>query len=522
MRFAHWPRVVALALATSLVLVACGGDEPPEPPGDAPAAPAPAPPEAPAEPEPPPAAPVVDGDPELLWSVETEGRVERVAMHPDGVVVAIPDDATYLLQLADGLLVDAIVYEAVGVGYPDDLSYSPDGSFLLAGLHVRLVAVSGPDGEIVLELPGGYESRVAISAESTLMATSERSGEVRLWDVTADSDAGTFEADERAVLPPPVYDSGSLEAGVATMAFDLTGELLVVQHNDMIVRVWDLVAFEQVAEFEVDGESFQVPLVRISPDGSMVAASVRIDGDQHIRVWQSGVLTDPGLAPIAEFEVLTRVRDLSWSPDGSMLAVASRLGTTIWDPVAGELVNTFDETFDATATEQPLAVAFTPDGGHVLITRGTRVVELWRLPGAEELIAPERIECEPIPLPGDVLFDTGSAVLRGEADPVLTELAAELADTYDDVTLTFVGHTDSRGTAEANRQLSIARAEAVSAWFAEWADANGVDDWELLTDGRGDTELRVADVGADGLFLSGAGQLNRRVEIEIDAAGCGP
>jgi len=44
----------------------------------------------------------------------------------------------------------------------------------------------------------------------------------------------------------------------------------------------------------------------------------------------------------------------------------------------------------------------------------------------------------------------------------------------------------------------------------------------LLTDGRGDTELKVVDVGADGQFLSGAGQLNRRVEIEIDAVGCEP
>jgi outer membrane protein OmpA-like peptidoglycan-associated protein len=521
LRVTHRSRFVALALATSLVVAACGGDGPADPPDEAPTAPAPAPREAPAEPEPQPAEPVVEGDPELLWSVETDGRVERFAMHPDGDLVAIADDATYLLQLADGMLVGAVVYESLGVGFPDDLAYTTDGTFLITGLHVRLVVVSGPDGELLLDLPGGFESRVAITADSTLLATAERDGQVRLWDVTAAPDGSTFEASERAVLPAPDA-SGPLAAGVATMAFHPAGDALVVQHNDSIARVWDVAAQTQVAQLAVDGESFQVPLIRISPDGSMVAASVQIDGDQHVSVWDSGVLTDAGVEPIAEFEVLTRVRDLSWSPDGSLLAVASRLGTTIWDPVAGELVYTFDESFDATASEQPLAVGFTPDGGHVLISRGTQVVELWRLPGAEELIAPERIVCEPIPLPGDVLFDTGSAVLRGEADPVLTGLAVELAYTYDNVTLTFVGHTDSRGTAEANRQLSIARAEAVATWFAEWAATNGVDDWELRSDGRGDTELKVPDVGADGQFLGGAGQLNRRVEIEIDAAGCGP
>ncbi|MEX0592676.1 MAG: hypothetical protein WD152_04315, partial [Nitriliruptoraceae bacterium] len=81
MRSAHWSRVVAFALATSLVIVACGGDDPPAPtPDQVPAVPAPAPPEPPPspEPEPEPEEPVVDGDPELLWSVETEGRVDRV------------------------------------------------------------------------------------------------------------------------------------------------------------------------------------------------------------------------------------------------------------------------------------------------------------------------------------------------------------------------------------------------------------------------------------------------------------
>jgi len=157
---------------------------------------------------------------------------------------------------------------------------------------------------------------------------------VRVGDVTAESGPGTFEVDERAVLPPPVSESWSLEAGVATMAFDFRGALLVVQHNDRIVRVLDLVALEQVAEFEVDGGSCRFPMVRIPPDGSMAAAAVQIDGNQHIRVGQSDVLADAPLDPIAELEVLTRVRDLSWSPDGSMLTVASRLGTMIWDPVA--------------------------------------------------------------------------------------------------------------------------------------------------------------------------------------------
>ena len=55
----------------------------------------------------------------------------------------------------------------------------------------------------------------------------------------------------------------------------------------------------------------------------------------------------------------------------------------------------------------PMKVAFTPDGGHVVGYQNGGV-ELWWLPGADPLVAPEPEPCEPLPLSGDVLFDTGA------------------------------------------------------------------------------------------------------------------
>ena len=80
----------------------------------------------------------------------------------------------------------------------------------------------------------------------------------------------------------------------------------------------------------------------------------------------------------------------------------------------------------------------------------------------------------------------------------------------------FLGHTDSRGDAQSNLQLSIDRAQAIKDWLQNWADKKGCSEWVLLVDGKGETELKVPDVDIEGNFLNDAGALNRRVEIEID------
>jgi outer membrane protein OmpA-like peptidoglycan-associated protein len=150
------------------------------------------------------------------------------------------------------------------------------------------------------------------------------------------------------------------------------------------------------------------------------------------------------------------------------------------------------------------------------VVRNDGPLEMWRLPGAEPLPEPEIDIKEPPPLPSDVLFDTGSSELKAGADPVLEEFAQNLDAAIDNAIITFIGHTDSRGDAASNLQLSIDRATAVKEWFEVWAQDNGIEDWEFLVDGMGDTELKVPDVDAEGNFREEAGRLNRRVEIEIE------
>ncbi len=114
-------------------------------------------------------------------------------------------------------------------------------------------------------------------------------------------------------------------------------------------------------------------------------------------------------------------------------------------------------------------------------------------------------------IPSDVLFDTGQATLKPEATPYLQDLADQINERHPGARLHFVGHTDSRGSDEANNTLSLRRAEAVLNWFAD----HGFDRRRLTAEGAGESRLLTPDTDGSGNFNEDAGRQNRRVEIEI-------
>lgn len=104
-----------------------------------------------------------------------------------------------------------------------------------------------------------------------------------------------------------------------------------------------------------------------------------------------------------------------------------------------------------------------------------------------------------------VLFETGSAAIRPEFEPLLNQGLA-LLTLEPAVTFTVIGHTDSIGSDAANLTLSEARAAAVVAWYVE----RGVDPARLSAVGRGESEpLASNDTDA-------GRELNRRIEVVIE------
>ena len=443
--------------------------------------------------------PEIEEEPELVWSHKHENNIHSVAT--SGETVAVGEyKVTYIHHLSDGSLMDVLIHEHA----VEDTEFSADGTVLGAGQGYYGVLLSElTDNAEPQTVGSGHSSRLAFSPDGLYIATGNRDGVVWIWELDGLTQTAALEN-------PDVANKAVTNRWLLAIDYHPSGKLLAATHIDGTIYIWDIGKKEIVQSLQYGADVTANNTFRFSPNGSEMACAVKDSGEHLIRL----ITVDDGDA-IRDIVVPERVMNLNFSPDGRLLAVASRQATTIWDVTSGELIYTLNQTITP-PDNTPIALTFTPDGGHLAVARWDGTIELWRLPGAEP-IAPLPVDMRvPPPLPGDVLFDTGSAELKQEAFVELEALAEELYANFTKATITFVGHTDSRGDAQSNLQLSIDRAQAIKDWFQSWADENGASEWVLLVDGKGETELKVPDVDVEDNFLEDAGALNRRVEIEID------
>lgn len=105
----------------------------------------------------------------------------------------------------------------------------------------------------------------------------------------------------------------------------------------------------------------------------------------------------------------------------------------------------------------------------------------------------------------NVLFETNSAVIAEEFFPLLNQAVALMA-LQPQITMTVIGHTDSRGSDELNQRLSEARADSVVTYLTE----RGIDRSRLTAIGRGEDEPVASNNTARGR------QLNRRIQVTLE------
>ena len=110
-------------------------------------------------------------------------------------------------------------------------------------------------------------------------------------------------------------------------------------------------------------------------------------------------------------------------------------------------------------------------------------------------------------LKDELLFDVDSAVLKGDAADHVGELGDVLAK-YPDERIEVMGFTDSTGSSEHNRELSVQRAEAVRKVLVQ----HGVSEKRALAVGKGEEQPIAPNATSIGRAK------NRRVEVHIALA----
>lgn len=102
-----------------------------------------------------------------------------------------------------------------------------------------------------------------------------------------------------------------------------------------------------------------------------------------------------------------------------------------------------------------------------------------------------------------IYFDSGSAKIKAESNPVLKSLATYLHEDSQ-VKIIVIGHTDNVGKPETNMKLSVARAQSIKSALV----GRGIASDRIEIEGKGDTDPIADNNTADGR------KLNRRVTIK--------
>jgi outer membrane protein OmpA-like peptidoglycan-associated protein len=110
-----------------------------------------------------------------------------------------------------------------------------------------------------------------------------------------------------------------------------------------------------------------------------------------------------------------------------------------------------------------------------------------------------------VQMAGDILFGSGSAILKPEAVEQIAKVG-DIVAKYADDRVRIEGHTDAQGAAQANEELSLRRADAVKRVLL----SRGVQEKQMLVLGLGETRPV-----ADNKTTEGRAR-NRRVELHID------
>jgi WD40 repeat protein len=251
--------------------------------------------------------------------------VTQVVISPDSEVVAASslDGFLWLWRVSDGSLVHTLKGHTDGV---QSLALSPDGTLLASGSRDRTVKLWRiEDGSLVRTISGlfiGRVLRVAFSPDGSLFAM----------------------ADDRCFVQIRRTNSGVLWHTLA--------QPNCFARLEGTVSAWGL-TFSQDGEYLLAGES------RPCCGGSL-------------QQWEVDEYRPP--ATLLDYDL--RFRDLTYSPDGSMLAVAFDGSPVFWliNKDGGDPLRTFEGH-----SYQVNSLAFSPSGELLVSGSRDQKVRIWRL-----------------------------------------------------------------------------------------------------------------------------------------------
>ena len=301
-----------------------------------------------------------------LWDVETQTliatlsghtrRVTCVAFSRGGILASGSIGGT--IKLWDVATRDLIASLEGHTSWIRSVSFSPDGNTLVSGSRDGTVKLWDVETENVSFSLFGHTflprvQSVSFSADGKTLASGSGDGTVKLWDVETGRNIDRF------------GESHQTSISVTAVSFSRDGTMLASGATDGIVTLWDVATPELFATLE--GHVGWITTLSFSPDGTLASGSTT-----EALLWDTETGTQIA-TPLSSW-----IHSVSFSSDGSILAIGSDFGVKLWDVATQTRIATLSEN------ERITSVAFSPDG--TLASAGhSEVIDLWDVATHEQI-----------------------------------------------------------------------------------------------------------------------------------------
>jgi WD40 repeat protein len=296
------------------------------------------------------------------------GPLQPVGMSPNGQTIAIgggdgvvrlwdmipPERAPTFLGVRWGSVhVPVSEARAMGKGFARGLrtvAFAPDGKTVAAASDEKSVRVWDT---MTGDEQAAYKCRVTAITflpDGTLVTVGGANkipAEIKLWK----------DGREEALAMP-------IQREALCVAASPDGNLIAVGFTDGTVRLWDLVAGQELRTWQAHAK--EVRCLAFAPDGKTLASGGR---DQLVYLWDTMKWVARDLLPGHPGEV----RVLTFSPDGQTLVSGGGNGMLkVWNPTTGEEMAAFRADKHGVG-----GLAFSPDGRTLVTSGRDRTIKLW-------------------------------------------------------------------------------------------------------------------------------------------------
>jgi RNA polymerase sigma factor (sigma-70 family) len=244
-----------------------------------------------------------------------------LAFTPDGKRLAAgssaPDSAVYLWDVATGKRLRRLPSSNDLI---DSLAFFPDGKTLATGSTDRTVRLWTPRGAEIARLKGhlGPVTALALAPDGKLLASGSRDGGLHLWDLATGKERRRLTGHLLGITAVAFAPDGRTLASVDANGGN-PGETRASPQNSTL-RIWDVATGKQL---HLRAQAGGLHALAFAPDGTILASAGR--DDHAIHLWDPATgrelrrlqAADTSKSP---FEGIT---NLAFSPDGRTLASVS-------------------------------------------------------------------------------------------------------------------------------------------------------------------------------------------------------